>query len=1230
MKKALQKLSAAFLALTMIVSITPMTAFTLLADETETGAPAATEETESEKKEPSGKSDAGKQKETEKPAEKTPEDTKKPEADTPKETEKPEAEKPEETEPAAPAETTEAPKETEKEQAPSETEAPKETDKPDSDTPAETEAPSETEAPKETDKSDADTPAETEEPKAEEPKEPEDSDSKEPKDETGTIKFTGITADGILEWEPYDDENLSYYQVFIIQDGNEYGEYADTNSFELYAQIDYLIRRGTIQNQSKYSIKIAAYDEDDNLLAAFRFAHIYNSKAVYKPAGSFTATITNGILTWGAYPDDETDHYWIYIQDEHGHQIDQDEYVNETEYSRDLKADIDRAIKGGALEKSNSYKISMVAEDDHGIALGKWSGTTFVYDSPATLIVEGEIKNAALSQAGILTWDAYANTEEYDISILIDEDDSFCIGSTSKTSFELGSEIDSLIRNRVLEKTGKYTITIVATDEDGFRIASTEKTFTYESTAEPIQIGAISASISKTGVLTWNNYEGAVEYDVLIKSGDDSYSFDFSSTDVLSVNLNAWIDRLIKAGVFEKKSPYEISITAFNNEYTEIGNWKESYSYQSKAEPTEPGHIAAGISEGVLTWQAFTGAVSYEVTIDDDWGSTYSWPTPVNINKKIDVMIKDGSIRNKESYVISIEAYDDYGFKIAGWCDTYAYNSSAAVVKPGKISGIAFENGRMTWTAYEGAADYSVSIGETFHDVFVQVTTFKINEEIDQMIRAGELKKKSSYNVSVSAYDSDGILIAEGHKDYSYDSSAEPYVVGVMNAKITNGILTWEKYEGASMYSVYIDGNGSSIEGDSYDVNKRIDWLIKAGETSKQTSYEVAIAAEDEHGTALAYWSTDYAYNSSASLVKPGKITGVKFAKGNMTWTAYKNAVNYMVYVYDCPVYSSKNSVAIDSKIDWYIKAGQIIKSSSYPVTILAYDKEDIVIAEWNGEYKYNSTAVPFELTTVTGISVSPDGVMSWDKVLNAGEYNILVDDCYIHYSTKGSSCDLSGFIADLINTDFLDKQNSYIITIKALTADSILLAEGTCTCSFTAGTDISDKVTVTGIKDLTYNGKALEQNPVIVYNGQQLVRGTDYEIYYWSNKDAGTAEMTISFRHKYIGAYNSKFEIKQAKNPLAVKGKTYKVKAKKIKKKALSVSVSSVVKFVKNAGDPKIYKKKSGNKKIVINAKTGLITIKKKLKKGTYKVKVQITGQGNNNYEKSGTKTVTFKIKVK
>ena len=51
--------------------------------------------------------------------------------------------------------------------------------------------------------------------------------------------------------------------------------------------------------------------------------------------------------------------------------------------------------------------------------------------------------------------------------------------------------------------------------------------------------------------------------------------------------------------------------------------------------------------------------------------------------------------------------------------------------------------------------------------------------------------------------------------------------------------------------------------------------------------------------------------------------------------------------------------------------------------------------------------------------------------------------------------------------------------------------------------------------------------------------------------------------------------------------------------------------------------------KKIVINSKTGNITVKKGLKKGTYKVKVKVTAAGNTDYKKV-TKTVTFKIKVK
>jgi hypothetical protein len=41
-------------------------------------------------------------------------------------------------------------------------------------------------------------------------------------------------------------------------------------------------------------------------------------------------------------------------------------------------------------------------------------------------------------------------------------------------------------------------------------------------------------------------------------------------------------------------------------------------------------------------------------------------------------------------------------------------------------------------------------------------------------------------------------------------------------------------------------------------------------------------------------------------------------------------------------------------------------------------------------------------------------------------------------------------------------------------------------------------------------------------------------------------------------------------------------------------------------------------------------VTVKKGLKKGTYKVRVKVRAAGNSNYKASAWKTVTFRIKVK
>ena len=58
-------------------------------------------------------------------------------------------------------------------------------------------------------------------------------------------------------------------------------------------------------------------------------------------------------------------------------------------------------------------------------------------------------------------------------------------------------------------------------------------------------------------------------------------------------------------------------------------------------------------------------------------------------------------------------------------------------------------------------------------------------------------------------------------------------------------------------------------------------------------------------------------------------------------------------------------------------------------------------------------------------------------------------------------------------------------------------------------------------------------------------------------------------------------------------------------------------------------YKKLSGSSAITINSTTGKLTVKKGVKKGTYKAKIKISAAAKGNY-KAGSKTVTVTVKVK
>ena len=170
-----------------------------------------------------------------------------------------------------------------------------------------------------------------------------------------------------------------------------------------------------------------------------------------------------------------------------------------------------------------------------------------------------------------------------------------------------------------------------------------------------------------------------------------------------------------------------------------------------------------------------------------------------------------------------------------------------------------------------------------------------------------------------------------------------------------------------------------------------------------------------------------------------------------------------------------------------------------------------------------------------------------------------------------------------------------------------------------------------------TYNGKV--QKPSIkTIKGLELTAGTDYEAT-WpkGSKNAGKYTVTIKGTGRYTGTTDAVYTINKANNPITVKAKTkeVRIKYKKLKNKTRKFAVSKALTVSRAQGrlSYKLVSAKKGGKnfrkKISVNAKTGKITVKKGLKKGTYKVKVKVRAAGNANYKASAWKTVKFKVRV-
>lgn len=178
--------------------------------------------------------------------------------------------------------------------------------------------------------------------------------------------------------------------------------------------------------------------------------------------------------------------------------------------------------------------------------------------------------------------------------------------------------------------------------------------------------------------------------------------------------------------------------------------------------------------------------------------------------------------------------------------------------------------------------------------------------------------------------------------------------------------------------------------------------------------------------------------------------------------------------------------------------------------------------------------------------------------------------------------------------------------------------------------TSIEDAV-ITEVVDQTYNGEALQQAPQVVVGRMILLPGIDYTLAYENNIDAGTAAMMITGIGAYEGTVRKDFVINKADNPLSAKAKKLTLKYGNVKKKKQTAASEKVFTISDAQGDVtyKVSAYDSKAKKKITVSKSGTVTVKTGLGKGTYKLTVKVTAAGDANYN-AGTQTVILTVRIK
>lgn len=163
-----------------------------------------------------------------------------------------------------------------------------------------------------------------------------------------------------------------------------------------------------------------------------------------------------------------------------------------------------------------------------------------------------------------------------------------------------------------------------------------------------------------------------------------------------------------------------------------------------------------------------------------------------------------------------------------------------------------------------------------------------------------------------------------------------------------------------------------------------------------------------------------------------------------------------------------------------------------------------------------------------------------------------------------------------------------------------------------------------------TYNGKVRKPEVYVRTSSGKDISSDYYTVTYEndSSKNAGTYGVTVKLKGNYSGTTSLTYKIKKASNTITDVTTEKTLKYSTLKSKNQTFTIAATVKG--NAAKTfALTSVPSEAKPYITVSGAGKVTVKKGLKKGTYKIKVKITAASTKNYNSvSATKTITITVK--